>query len=394
MMGKGKIIGTVVAAVAVPAAVVAAAVFILPQFGISASNTLYYFSDGEGSKTVSVGKEDISAYKSRYADAMSDFYFSTLSENDKYIYNATVYAADNGYSTIYLPGSLFTDSEDKMSVVEPALTKLSCDSPFIAHNYTIDGTLSMKRSQYAGNEYYIIELETLGGEYKTRREAAYQTAKSVVSQMPASCDTDAEKAEYIYTYIAENVSYQYDSYSFDNVPIADALIDGKAVCDGYCDTFAMLMNMCGIDTATVNGTNGKEWHAISFSKIDGEYYYFDVTADSSAFAEGFSPAFYFGMSWDITRSYFTFDTKYSSLMPQTAGSIAESVTDCMIDDLSNDSAQQTAQLLSEKSRIMIKFADTITDSEKREYAQNVAKYCGGKIGTAEYNGLVGYRLAA
>ena len=91
MMGKGKIIGTVVAAVAVPAAVVAAAVFILPQFGISASNTLYYFSDGEGSKTVSVGKEDISAYKSRYANAMSDFYFSTLSENDKYIYLSLIH---------------------------------------------------------------------------------------------------------------------------------------------------------------------------------------------------------------------------------------------------------------------------------------------------------------
>ena len=42
-MGKGKVIGTVAAAVVIPAAAVVGAIYILPLLDITSSNTLYYF---------------------------------------------------------------------------------------------------------------------------------------------------------------------------------------------------------------------------------------------------------------------------------------------------------------------------------------------------------------
>ena len=43
-MGKGKVIGTVAAAVVIPAAAVVGAIYILPLLDITSSNTLYYLS--------------------------------------------------------------------------------------------------------------------------------------------------------------------------------------------------------------------------------------------------------------------------------------------------------------------------------------------------------------
>ena len=61
----------------------------------------------------------------------------------------------------------------------------------------------------------------------------------------------------------------------------------------------MLFNMAGIETASANGTNNSknEGHTVNFAKLDGEYYYFDASADSIINEKGFKPAFYFGMSW-------------------------------------------------------------------------------------------------
>ena len=81
-MSKGKVIGSVAAAVLVPSAVVAAAVFILPYFDISASNTLYYFGNDSSISadgTISLGKEEVLEYESRYADTMTGYFKAQLS---------------------------------------------------------------------------------------------------------------------------------------------------------------------------------------------------------------------------------------------------------------------------------------------------------------------------
>ena len=181
-MSKGKVIGSVAAAILVPSAVVAAAVFILPYFDISASNTLYYFgndTDISASGTISLPKEELQEYKSRYADTMTGYFKAQLDENETYIYNAVMYASENGYSDIFLPEDVFGGgSFDKAQELEYVITFLSCDSPFVAHNYTTDNILKGNIEQFAGKSYHHIQLETLGEEYKSRREAAYEKAKS------------------------------------------------------------------------------------------------------------------------------------------------------------------------------------------------------------------------
>ena len=73
--------------------------------------------------------------------------------------------------------------------------------------------------------HIYIQLETLGEEYTSRREAAYEKAKSVVASIPQECNTDRKKAQYLYNYVAENSVYVTDGYSTRNVPIEMCIRD-------------------------------------------------------------------------------------------------------------------------------------------------------------------------
>lgn len=382
-MGKGKVIGTVAAAVVIPAAVVVGAIYILPLLNITSSNTLYYFGNDtsiSADGTVSLGKEEVLDYNSKYSDTMTGYFKEQLDENETYIYNAFMYASENGYSDIFLPEDVFDGSYDRLQELEYVITFLSCDSPFVAHNYTTNSKLTGNVEQFAGKSYHHIQLETLGEEYKSRREAAYEKAKSVISSIPQECNTERKKAQYLYNYVAENSVYVTDGYSTRNVPIADLLIDGKAICDGYADTVTMLFNMAGIETASANGVNTEknQGHTVNFAKLDGEYYYFDASADSIVNEKGFKPAFYFGMSWAEASDGFTFAAEFENRCPKAEKSLLSDNVDIVISDNSDATVESIAKLIKsgKYNGIIAKFDESITDEERKSITSDTA----GKVG--------------
>lgn len=383
-MGKGKVIGAVAAAVAVPAVVVVGAIYMLPALGISSSNTLYYFGNDtsiSADGTISLGKEDVLGYSSKYSDTMTGYFKEQLDENETYIYNAFMYASENGYSDVFLPEEVFDNgSYDRLQELEYVITFLSCDSPFVAHNYTTDNKLSGNVEQFAGKSYHHIQLETLGKEYTSRREAAYEKAKSVVASIPSDCDTQKQKAQYLYDYVAENSVYVTDGYSTRNIPIADLLIDGKAICDGYADTVTMLFNMAGIETASANGVNTEknEGHTVNFAKLDGEYYYFDASADSIINEKRFKPAFYFGMSWEEVSDSFTFSAEFEDRCPKAEKSLLSNNVDIVISDNSDATVEKMAELLKSggDTGIIVRFDESVTDEERKSITSDTA----GKVG--------------
>lgn len=383
-MGKGKVIGTVTAAVVIPAAVVIGAIYVLPLFDIKSSNTLYYFGNDtsiSADGTISLGKEEVLGYNSKYPDTMTGYFKEQLDENETYIYNAFMYASENGYSDVFLPEEVFDDgSYDRLQKLEYVITFLSCDSPFVAHNYTTNNKLIGSIEQFAGKSYHHIQLETLGKEYISRREAAYEKAKSVVASIPQDCNTDKQKAQYLYNYVAENSVYVTDGYSTKNVPIADLLIDGKAICDGYADTITMLFNMAGIEAASANGANTEknQGHTVNFAKLDGEYYYFDPSADSIINEKGFKPAFYFGMSWEEVSDSFTFAAEFANRCPKAEKSLLPDSIDIVISDNSDATVENIAELIKsgKDNGIIAKFDESITDEERTSITNDTA----GKVG--------------
>ena len=120
---------------------------------LSLIHILYYFGNDASvaaDGTISLGKEEVLGYSSKYSDTMTGYFKAQLNENETYIYNAVMYASENGYSDIFLPEDVFDGGYDKLQELEYVITFLSCDSPFVAHNYTTNSKLTGNVEQFAG----------------------------------------------------------------------------------------------------------------------------------------------------------------------------------------------------------------------------------------------------
>jgi hypothetical protein len=89
------------------------------------------------------------------------------------------------------------------------------------------------------------------------------------------CDSDYEKSLVLYESLIRNVAYDLDSENNQN--ILSVFLGEKTVCQGYACAAQYLLHACGIDSAIVTGTGQGQAHAWNLVKLDGDYYYMDVT---------------------------------------------------------------------------------------------------------------------
>lgn len=98
-----------------------------------------------------------------------------------------------------------------------------------------------------------------------------------------SITTDKLQLEYIiHDYILNNTEYDYDNYINGTVPQIShsaygALIDGKAVCDGYSKAAKLLFNEIGIESGII--VSDEMNHSWNYVNIDNKYYQLDITWD-------------------------------------------------------------------------------------------------------------------
>ncbi len=165
----------------------------------------------------------------------------------------------------------------------------------------LDGICSINIALDGGFEYTTEEraLAVAKG-----REAALQ----IVKNMPASCNTDFKKLEYLYDYMTHYVKYYdgagggsgyYDISKEHRHLLYDALVTKETVCAGFAYSFAYLCELAGIDAQYVVGhTESNPYgttHAAVIAEVDGNCHWFDPTWDcgKDQIKDGFQ---YFGLS--------------------------------------------------------------------------------------------------
>ena len=101
-----------------------------------------------------------------------------------------------------------------------------------------------------------------------------------------SSTSDKEKIDTIYSYITSNIKYDYDGLNNPNYYLHftayAALINKKAVCEGYSVLFYRLAKECGINARVITGygTNSALPHCWNIVEINNHFYYLDATWDS------------------------------------------------------------------------------------------------------------------
>lgn len=138
---------------------------------------------------------------------------------------------------------------------------------------------------------YVGEKETYTvKEYINMNKMAQQYLMQINNNM-----TDVEKFLRLYNLLGENVRYDYNELYYVNDiynhNMYGALAKGKSVCEGIAKTMQELLELVGIPTEMEIGKLNQSYHAWNRVKLNGKWYYCDMTNDCSAIQNGQTPNF-------------------------------------------------------------------------------------------------------
>jgi len=109
---------------------------------------------------------------------------------------------------------------------------------------------------------------------KQQEEYVSQKVKQILSKILTPGMNDHKKLKAIHDYIVSNVAYDKTKSRFSAYY---ALIEQRAVCQGYALLAYKMLTEVGIDARIVSGiTDGGE-HSWNMVKLDGNWYHIDFT---------------------------------------------------------------------------------------------------------------------
>lgn len=125
---------------------------------------------------------------------------------------------------------------------------------------------------------YLFDIS----EIPEKKEQVEKAADYIIKGVNESW-SDIYKCRYLHDMVCQYVEYDMDEHNNDpNLRTAyGALIDNKAVCDGYTTAYNYLLSKVGIEAHYVQSL--KMLHAWSLVRIDGSYYHVDTTYDDPSY---------------------------------------------------------------------------------------------------------------
>lgn len=117
--------------------------------------------------------------------------------------------------------------------------------------------------------------------YSNVTEADINTINSILNSIIKPEMTEAEKIRTVHNWIVCNTTYDIDYYNRDDSfnHVSNLLNNKTGVCQGYSVTFYIFMKQMGIPCTLIMGNADNVSHAWNAVKLDGSWYYVDVTWD-------------------------------------------------------------------------------------------------------------------
>ena len=116
-------------------------------------------------------------------------------------------------------------------------------------------------------------------------DADVANARAILSSIISNSMSDVDKIKAVHDYLVKNTTYDYGYYSKSDYHdhLENILVEHRAVCQGYAVAFYVFMKElgipCSILTGVANNGGGMEKHAWNAVKLDGSWYFVDVTWD-------------------------------------------------------------------------------------------------------------------
>ena len=251
-----------------------------------------------------------------YNEPKTDYAYSTLTDDYvKKLYNQISDNIDSEYEpSFYAEGNL---SEYQIT---QAVEAYKNDHPEV---FWLKSYYEYENYDY---ETGIWLTYTMSGDKLVTAKKEFNTAVDTISQS-VPYGTECEREEYIHNYIINNCDYDEEAAESEEVQGNEndaygALVDGKAVCEGYARAFQLLCNKANIDCVLLSGTADSDNHAWNGVKIGGDWYQIDVTWNDTDGENNYAENDYFNLTDDLMFKDHKLSYKYSELNSQTYLSVA------------------------------------------------------------------------
>ncbi len=207
-------------------------------------------------------------------DDYSYSYNNLSDEKTKEIYMGI---SEKAQRRLYFPFKV--DGEVTERQIYEALTAYKNDHPEV---FWLTNKFSYSFENGGTTLYFFFNNNMSSVERVPAKKEFNNTVEKIVANAPKNAG-DYEKELYVNNYLVENCSYDKQAAENKTEIINNendaygALVDKKAVCEGYARAFQLLCTRLGIECVTVFGTSENEGHAWNCAKIDGEWYQVDST---------------------------------------------------------------------------------------------------------------------
>lgn len=166
------------------------------------------------------------------------------------------------------------------------------------------GGMRIRLKYEISDNYYVYRCYTTGEKLPEDRPEAvklYQTVDEILCAIITPGMSDYEKELAIHDYLVTNCEYGYMEYAKEYAFTSyGALVQRKAVCNGYAEAMALLLSCCGVENAIMTGSAGGELHAWNRVRLDDKWYQVDATWDDPVPDRGsYAGHMYFNVSDDV-----------------------------------------------------------------------------------------------
>ena len=147
------------------------------------------------------------------------------------------------------------------------------------------------------------------------RDAAAQKIKQKIAsaQQMVSGLAVFEREKVLHDFVLKNCTYDNEAVDQSNqhpnaFTVYGALIEGRAVCEGYARSVQLLLNYFGIECSLVSGQSAGGGHMWNLVRINGSWYHLDPTWNDTDNSIVYS---YFNLSDAGIKLTHTIDADYS-----------------------------------------------------------------------------------
>ena len=232
-----------------------------------------------------------------------------LTANQKYLYDAFVQGCKDAQESIFIDTSSNKVNTDD---IETAFMIFYSDYP---EYFWITGGWN---ATIKNNFVTIYPEYSITGNALNTAKSKFNSKVSEITNGVTGSDYDkAKKLHDKVIDIVEYVTTPNDQNSYG------ALIEGKAICNGYARAYQHLMNSVGIPTWYIRGTSinpvtgetiGHAWNIV---KLNGSWYYTDVTWDDQGTVTFYE---FFNITSTKLESTHSADSFYKQYLPKTGNS--------------------------------------------------------------------------